>query len=233
MRLAASAAIWASLASVSVRLSAQDVALAADRTISVSAQDAPLGRVLREFERVRAFATLKLDANSDALPVTISTGRLPFIAALNALLRAANVDYLLTGDDGRMPHVLIVRSRTPLAQSPIDNSTNRGAAVTETQTPVVDGTPNTEVGDDSNRQLITDLTSERIIRQPGSFVQLPFVDAQGAPVSQMIGPDDSGLLPLSAQQPTMQIDAPPVVDDSIHEMEGTNPRRPTRAKPER
>src|SRR5262249_7611171 len=141
------------------------------------------------------------------------------------------VDYVLVAGD-ESPIILIARSRKQSDRPSADDLTNR-ATPAFTQVPVDDVASAPAVVDETNRALVAVLTRERMTHATESIVELPFLDAGGTPVKQIIRSDDNGRLPFPSEQSPTQIDAVPPIADVQQGNEGTYGRGSKKPKRER
>jgi hypothetical protein len=220
----AAAVMW--LSSVAA---AQTVIAGANGTVTVRADREPLGRVLRAFDAIRPFQKLLMDATLEDRLVTVVVKDTTVRAALVAVLESTDVDYGLTADEDGRSIRLVVRPLAPLAAQALMPSASPSGVPASDPTPRAqdDAPPLLESEppelaeeeqakaqaaiDDAARegmahqQIHFVLTTPPPIRRAGDVMELPVPGPDGRPLTAVVQPAASRMLPFPA---TLETPAP-------------------------
>jgi hypothetical protein len=193
-------AVMASLAPRAA--AAQHVTVRGPGVVSIEAEGASLGAVLRELTSLAPFSRLRIDPSADARLVTVSVTDTPLHVAIVAVLRAADVDFAFAGSDSGQPFRLVAA----IFEADAPALPASGATVTapvpvaparpepnEADAPADDAAAQADAA--KTRQSVAALGQALAVQplapQSLGFVTLPFPDRAGAPVVETVAPGAS------------------------------------------
>jgi hypothetical protein len=177
---------------LSTPLVAQTVVLDVGGALSVEATDTTLGEVLQAFNTVQPFEKFRLAPEIESRRVTLSLKNQDARAVLVAILKAAEVDYVLVGSSRLLVKdaggaLAIATFTVPETERQVTNAVAVGGQPFEQNTLATDNPNNDAVmAERSVQQFEQALTAPPVPRSPGSLVALPFPDVNGLPLTTVI-----------------------------------------------
>jgi hypothetical protein len=205
-------------------VSAQEIARAADGTISVRASQVPLGRLLSALLELGPFEKIAVRDDVGARPVTLTLERVTVTQALVQALNGAGVDYVL--GPGRLviadstvtvatDAAVAARQDGPMNQQAADSRRKRAEADAEAQAAAAsEALANVARDDDAQyriAQLHRALAPAALPIPPGAPVALPFPGPDGVtPIMEIKGSPPAPGAPFPEADPGPRAAATPV-----------------------
>ena len=87
---------------------AAEVSRLPNGNVELNARGVPLGQLLQQFGGLTRLDTTLVDRRAEAVPVSVAAGDVPLAVALQAVLQAAGVSFVLWGDDPASLRLLVL-----------------------------------------------------------------------------------------------------------------------------
>lgn len=187
------AAVLAGLFSLDA--SAQQVVRHDAGTVSVNAVDVPVGVLLRELGSLGPFSKLRVDPTADSVRVTITLDHVPLHVAIVEVLKKTDVGFVFAGGVEGEPFRLIAEMfefvETPGGRTVAPAQVAEAVPEDEVERPEVAAEAIREATTNTDRTVaaMTDaLSAPSVPAHSTGVVTMPFPDAAGAPITQIVTP---------------------------------------------
>ena len=211
-------------------VAAQHVSATEDGLVQVEARNVTLAALLDELSRATPL-NMKVEPESGARRVTVSQPPLPPLEAVQALLKSADVDFLVVGGGAGRPARVIIGGARAVTAAQTPTSPVAPAAVStavlapELQADIAAMRDDEPVGDEPDETPVVSpeaqkaMTDQLVALMGGTpkaprrgTLQLPFMDANGQPLTihSDARPTDDAQLPFPGPDGTSPLTVPRV-----------------------